>query len=150
MDPACLELELTESTFMTDVEESVAILGRLKSLGIRLAIDDFGTGYSSLNRLRWFPIDRLKIDQSFIREICTNPEGAAIVEAIIALAHALRLTVLAEGVETAAQLAFLKSRNCGFAQGFFFSRALPAEEAAERFSELPLVLKPLPLQSAPR
>lgn len=123
--PRFLELEITESHAMADVEKSIRILGELKSLGVRLAIDDFGTGYSSLSYLKQFPVDTLKLDRSFVREI-TVPEDGAIARGIIAMAHSLNLRVLAEGVETLGQLEFLKEHACDRLQGYLFSRPLPA------------------------
>jgi diguanylate cyclase (GGDEF)-like protein/PAS domain S-box-containing protein len=123
-----LELELTESMVMTDVDHAITILRDLKQLGVHIAIDDFGTGYSSLSYLRRFPIDVLKIDQSFVRDITLGDDGAAIVRTIISLAHSLRLQVIAEGVETAEQLAYLRERGCDQVQGYLFSRPLPAPE----------------------
>lgn len=124
----CLEIELTESLVMTDVERAVTILGRLKALGVQLSIDDFGTGYSSLSYLKRFPIDVLKIDQSFVRDLAHDPDDAVIVMSIISLAHNLRLQVIAEGVETEAQLAYLQRHDCNEMQGFFFSRPVPSSE----------------------
>jgi len=123
-----LEIELTESLVMTDVEHAIGILRDLKALGVQLSIDDFGTGYSSLSYLKRFPIDVLKIDQSFVRDITLNPDDAAIVASIISLAHSLRINVIAEGVETAAQLAYLRRNHCDEMQGYFFSRPVPADE----------------------
>ncbi|MES2017682.1 MAG: EAL domain-containing protein [Pseudomonadota bacterium] len=122
---ACwLELELTESMVMGDVDNAIVILRDLKRLGVKIAIDDFGTGYSSLSYLRRFPIDVLKIDQSFVRDITLEADGAAIVSTIISLAHSLRLQVVAEGVETTAQLAYLREHGCNQVQGYLFSRPL--------------------------
>jgi diguanylate cyclase (GGDEF)-like protein/PAS domain S-box-containing protein len=125
-----LELELTESMVMTDVDHAITILRELKELGVQIAIDDFGTGYSSLSYLRRFPIDVLKIDQSFVRDITLEEDGAAIVRTIISLAHSLRLTVIAEGVETDAQLAYLRQHACNQVQGYLFSRPVAAAEFA--------------------
>ncbi len=123
-----LELELTESSLMANTERTVSTLKGLKRRGVQLSIDDFGTGYSSLAYLRRFPIDKLKIDIAFIREVTSNPDDAAIVLAILRMAQSLKLEVVAEGVETAAQLAYLKRHHCDQMQGFFFSRPLaPAE-----------------------
>ena len=138
----CLELEVTESAVMQDPDKTVAILHELKQIGVLLSLDDFGTGYSSLNYLKRFPIDILKIDQSFVRDIITDPDSAAIAVTIISLAHSLRRRVVAEGVETEAQLDFLRRRRCDEMQGYYFSRPLPAEEFARLLQEgrsLPLV-----------
>ncbi len=126
LPPASLEIELTESLFMSDVDLAVELLHGMKALGVTLSIDDFGTGYSSLSYLRRFPIDVLKIDRSFVTDIASDPDDRAIVVSIIALAHNLKLRVIAEGVETAGQLDFLRSHGCDEIQGFYFSRPLPA------------------------
>ncbi|MFQ6021845.1 MAG: EAL domain-containing protein [Acidiferrobacterales bacterium] len=128
LDPELLELEITESVLMTEGDSSMETLQALKGMGIKLAIDDFGTGYSSLAYLKRFPIDTLKIDRAFIKDLPTDVEDAAIVSAVIALAQGLGLNVVAEGVETHEQLQFLRSRQCGAAQGYVFGRPLPAEE----------------------
>jgi diguanylate cyclase (GGDEF)-like protein len=125
IDAALLEFELTESLLMSHAQKSVAILQRLKNLGIRLSMDDFGTGFSSLAYLKRFPIDTLKIDRAFIRDVTANADDAAITLAIIAMAHNLKLKVIAEGVETAEQLQFLRDHHCDEAQGYFLSRPLP-------------------------
>lgn len=130
LDPQLLELELTESTIMTEPSTVVPILHSLKELGVHLSIDDFGTGYSSLSCLKHFPIDRLKIDQSFVSDIDSNPDDAAIAEAIISMARSLRIEVVAEGVENVRQLDFLRSRNCCMMQGYYFSEPLPPEACA--------------------
>ena len=122
---ALLEFELTESVLMSHAQKSVAMLQRLKNLGIRLSMDDFGTGFSSLAYLKRFPIDTLKIDRAFIRDVTINADDAAITLAIIAMAHSLKLKVIAEGVETAAQLQFLRDHHCDEAQGYYLSRPLP-------------------------
>ena len=119
-----LELELTEGVLMANVEETITTLNKLKDMGIRLSIDDFGTGYSSLSYLKRFPIDTLKIDQSFIKEITTNSDDSAIASTIIAMAHNLRLNVIAEGVETIEQANILLDKECDDVQGYFFSRPL--------------------------
>jgi EAL domain-containing protein (putative c-di-GMP-specific phosphodiesterase class I) len=123
-----LEVELTESAVMSDPEQSIAILEHLSAMGVLVSVDDFGTGYSSMSYLRRFPIDKLKIDRVFIDEIVSRPEDASIVRAIVSLAHSLRLKVVAEGVETPAQLEFLKTAGCDEYQGYHFSRPLPAAE----------------------
>jgi len=123
-----LEVELTESAVMSDPEQSIAILEQLSAMGVLVSVDDFGTGYSSMSYLRRFPIDKLKIDRVFINEIVSRPEDASIVRAIVSLAHSLRLKVVAEGVETPAQLDFLKTTGCDEYQGYHFSRPLPAAE----------------------
>jgi diguanylate cyclase (GGDEF)-like protein/PAS domain S-box-containing protein len=125
LEPQYLELELTESTIMRNAEEAVTMLSELHALGIGLAIDDFGTGYSSLSYLKRFPVDRLKIDRSFVSDIGASHDDETITSAIIALAHSLQLQVIAEGVETAAQLDFLKERACNEMQGYFFARPMP-------------------------
>jgi diguanylate cyclase (GGDEF)-like protein len=123
-----LEVELTESAVMSDPEKSVGILEHLSAMGVLVSVDDFGTGYSSMSYLRRFPIDKLKIDRVFIDEIVSRPEDASIVRAIVSLAHSLRLKVVAEGVETPAQLEFLKTAGCDEYQGYYFSRPLPAAD----------------------
>ena len=130
IDPGMLELELTESALMTNAERTIEVLERLKALGIRIAIDDFGTGYSSLAYLKRFPIDKLKIDIAFVRDIVTNPDDAAIALAIISMARSLHMQVIAEGVETRAQMAYLRRNRCDEIQGFHFARALPAGQLA--------------------
>jgi diguanylate cyclase (GGDEF)-like protein/PAS domain S-box-containing protein len=129
--PNQVELELTESMVMANAEQSVRLLGELKSIGARLAIDDFGTGYSSLAYLKRLPIDTLKIDQEFVGDVTTDPDDAAITSTIITMAHSLQLKVVAEGVETAEQLAFLRAHNCDEIQGYWLSRPLTAEACLE-------------------
>jgi EAL domain-containing protein (putative c-di-GMP-specific phosphodiesterase class I) len=129
--PQCLEIELTESLVMTDVEQAIGIMKDIKGLDVKLAIDDFGTGYSGLSYLKRFPIDVLKIDQSFVRDITKNPDDAAIVVSIISLARNLRLDVIAEGVETNAQLAHLRRHGCHEMQGFLFSKPVPEQALTE-------------------
>lgn len=130
LDPRRLELELTESTVMNDGESNIKKLHSLKSLGLDLAVDDFGTGYSSLNYLRRFPINTLKIDQSFVAEML-DPDGAAIVDAIITLAKALNMRSIGEGIETEEQLAYLADRGCDLLQGYFFARPLHSEKVPQ-------------------
>ncbi|QQG36243.1 MAG: EAL domain-containing protein [Micavibrio aeruginosavorus] len=131
LPPHQLELEVTESVFMEDIQHTITILQNLHNLGVELAIDDFGTGYSSLSYLRQFPIDRLKIDQSFIRNALQNPDDAAIARTIVALGHSLSLKVIAEGVETKEHEAFLQAQNCDEVQGFRYSRPIPKDKFAE-------------------
>jgi EAL domain-containing protein (putative c-di-GMP-specific phosphodiesterase class I) len=130
LEPRHLELELTESVLMAHGGATVALLRGLKDLGLQLALDDFGTGYSSLSYLKEFPIDALKVDQSFVRGISDDLRGAPIVVAIISMGKSLKHRVIAEGVETAEQLAFLQAQRCGEGQGFYFSRPLAAEQFA--------------------
>jgi EAL domain-containing protein (putative c-di-GMP-specific phosphodiesterase class I) len=127
LDPRSLELELTESVLMKGAQATSAILNTLKQRGVQLAVDDFGTGYSSLSYLRTFPIDALKIDQSFVHEISTTPEETTIVTAMISMGRSL-LRVIAEGVETQGDLAFLKDHDCDEGQGYYFSHPVPAAE----------------------
>jgi diguanylate cyclase (GGDEF)-like protein len=131
LDPRCLELELTESCVMTNPEESAHILEKLSSMGVLVSVDDFGTGYSSMSYLRRFPIDKLKIDRGFVKDLMTRADDASIVQAIISLAHSLRLKVVAEGVETPEQLRSLKSMGCDQYQGFHFSPPLSAADFGE-------------------
>jgi diguanylate cyclase (GGDEF)-like protein len=126
LDPRWLELEITESSIMKEPDQAIEKLHELKLMGIRVAVDDFGTGYSSLNYLKRFPIDTLKIDKTFVADVCKDPHDTAIVRAIITLGHALDLTVIAEGVETQEQLKYLSSLGCDVVQGFLFSKSLPA------------------------
>jgi EAL domain-containing protein (putative c-di-GMP-specific phosphodiesterase class I) len=128
LNPRYLELELTESVLMQDAESTAPALVALKAIGVRLAIDDFGTGYSSLSYLQQFPIDTLKIDQSFVREITAASLDGTIVSAIISMGKTLKQRVVAEGIETGEQLAFLQRQHCGEGQGFHFSRPVSAEE----------------------
>jgi diguanylate cyclase (GGDEF)-like protein/PAS domain S-box-containing protein len=130
LDPARLELELTESVLVQDQETAVKILRRLKGLGVQVAIDDFGTGYSSLSYLSRLPIDCLKVDQSFVQRCTSDSHDAAIVQAVISLARSLGMRVMAEGVETEEQFAFLKSLGCDEGQGYLFSKPLPGDAAA--------------------
>ncbi|MEH2422955.1 MAG: bifunctional diguanylate cyclase/phosphodiesterase [Nostoc sp.] len=131
-----LELEVTESFLMADIERSVKTLKQLRELGIWLALDDFGTGYSSLNYLKQFPVNMLKIDQSFVKDIMSNPDSAAVTDAIIALAKSLRLNITAEGVETQEQLDYLKMQGCHEGQGFYFSCPVSADVIAPMLQKI--------------
>jgi EAL domain-containing protein (putative c-di-GMP-specific phosphodiesterase class I) len=126
--PSLLELEITESMTVENPEHVTAWLQKVKALGITVAIDDFGTGYSSLGYLKRFPIDSVKIDRSFIKDIPGDADDEAITQAIIAMGHSLRLKVIAEGVETAAHAEFLQRHGCDEAQGYFFGKPMPADE----------------------
>ena len=136
VSPHWLGLEVTENVIMENPEEGIAVLGELKALGIELSLDDFGTGYSSLSYLKRFPIDKLKIDQSFVRDITTDADDEGLVAAIIVMAHQLNIRVVAEGVETEAQLAFLREHGCDEYQGYFFSRPKPATDLRATLSTL--------------
>jgi len=130
--PQHLELELTESLLLADVDHTLSILRELKSMGVTLAIDDFGTGYSSLSYLKRFPVSKLKIDRSFIRDVADNPDDAAITTAIINMSKSLNLKVIAEGVENEAQMSFLRTQRCDAIQGYYFSKPLVVADAAEK------------------
>ena len=131
MNPSLLELEITESTMMQNTEKTVQTLVELRSMGIRVAIDDFGIAYSSLSHLKRFPIDIIKIDRSFVKDIPGDNADEAIIEAIIAMSKSLKMAVVAEGVETAKQVQFLRERGCNQMQGYFFSRPIPANDFAK-------------------
>jgi len=127
-----LELELTESVLLSGADVTLPVLQDLKAMGVRLAIDDFGTGYSSLSYLRQLPVSKLKIDRSFIQDVALNPDDAAITAAIISMAKSLNLKVIAEGVEDEAQMSFLRQHRCDEIQGYYFSKPLTVDEAAEK------------------
>ena len=135
LEPQLLELELTERIVMDDAERSVETISKLKSLNVQLSIDDFGTGYSSLSYLKRFPIDRIKIDKSFVNNIISDSEDAAISQAIISMSHGMSLKTVAEGVETVEQLEFLRSRECDEVQGFYFSHPLPESDIEQLLRE---------------
>jgi EAL domain-containing protein (putative c-di-GMP-specific phosphodiesterase class I) len=134
MRPEQLEFEITEGVLMHNADATIQVLLALKEMGIHLAIDDFGTGYSSLSYLRRFPIDVLKIDQSFIRALGTDSNDEALVNAIISLGKSLKLNIIAEGIETQDQLDFLRAHHCEEGQGYFFSRAVEPEAFARILS----------------
>jgi EAL domain-containing protein (putative c-di-GMP-specific phosphodiesterase class I) len=147
MSPVLLQLEVTESMMMRNVARAIKTLDAIRSRGIRLAIDDFGTGYSSMSLMKQFPIDTLKIDRSFVRDLPDDSEDKAIAQAIIRMGKALDMTIVAEGVETVAQEAFLRAHGCDEMQGFLFSRPLPPEQLADLLRPAPMLASP-PLQSA--
>jgi EAL domain-containing protein (putative c-di-GMP-specific phosphodiesterase class I) len=128
LEPQWLDLEITETYAMQDADFTLAILKELKRLAVHISIDDFGTGYSSLSHLKNFPIDTLKIDRSFVKDLATDPKEEPIVSAVIVLAHSLGMDVVAEGVETEAELAILRKHHCDRMQGFLFSRPIPAKD----------------------
>ncbi len=129
LSPRFIELEITESTLMSNMAHTISTLNKLRNMGISLALDDFGTGYSSLSYLKKFPVNKLKVDQSFVRDITTDPGDASIVASIISLAHNLELTVVAEGCESSGQLDFIRAYDCEEVQGYLFSRPLPKDDA---------------------
>jgi EAL domain-containing protein (putative c-di-GMP-specific phosphodiesterase class I) len=128
LDPRLLEIEITEGGAMQDVERSVETLTGLRALGVSIAVDDFGTGYSSLSYLKRLPVDRVKLDQSFVRDLTTSSDDAAIASAVIAMAHSLTLEVVAEGVESQEQLAFLRRQGCDAMQGYLVSHPVASQE----------------------
>jgi EAL domain-containing protein (putative c-di-GMP-specific phosphodiesterase class I) len=134
LEPGALEIEITESTLVR-VEESRVTLDRIKALGVRIAVDDFGMGYSSLAHLRFLPVDTLKIDRAFIKDLPGNAQSAAIVEAVVALGRGLHMEIVGEGVEDAAQRDFLTALGCDAIQGYFYSRPLPAAELARLLAQ---------------
>jgi EAL domain-containing protein (putative c-di-GMP-specific phosphodiesterase class I) len=131
-----LELEITELVLMQDTETTLALLHQLKDLGVSIAMDDFGTGYSSLSYLRSFPFNKIKIDQSFIRDLSKNKDSLAILRAVVGLGRGLNVITTAEGVETQNQLEVLRTEGCTEAQGFFFSRPMSSEDACELLTSL--------------
>jgi EAL domain-containing protein (putative c-di-GMP-specific phosphodiesterase class I) len=137
LSPRALDIEITESAMMRSKDVTVAVLQKLKGIGVTVSLDDFGTGYSSLSYLKGFPIDTVKIDRSFVRDLTTDPDDAAITAAIISMAKTLNLRVVAEGVETQAQLEFLREHGCDEMQGFLFSPPVPAEQATALLRETP-------------
>jgi EAL domain-containing protein (putative c-di-GMP-specific phosphodiesterase class I) len=147
MSPVLLQLEVTESMVMRNVARAVKVLDAIRSRGIGLAIDDFGTGYSSMSLMKQFPIDTIKIDRSFVRDLPKDSEDQAIAQAIISMGKALGMTVIAEGVETIEQQTFLRNHACDEMQGFLFSKAVPAQELAALLRPAALLVSP-PLQPA--
>jgi len=147
MSPVLLQLEVTESMVMRNVARAVKVLDAIQSRGIRLAIDDFGTGYSSMSLMKQFPIDTIKIDRSFVRDLPNDSEDQAIAQAIISMGKALGMTVIAEGVETVEQQAFLRSHACDEMQGYLFSKPLPPAQLASLLRSAPMLVSP-PLQPA--
>ncbi|UUZ87081.1 EAL domain-containing protein [Paenibacillus sp. P26] len=137
LEPEYLELEITEGIAMYHVDQVIHKLQTLRSLGVQISMDDFGTGYSSLNYLKRFPINKLKIAQEFVRDITIDPDDAAIVQAIMAMAHSLKLNVIAEGVETPEQLAFLLNVRCEEIQGYIYSKPVPAQEFVHLLERMP-------------
>jgi EAL domain-containing protein (putative c-di-GMP-specific phosphodiesterase class I) len=131
-NPALIELEITENVLVKDTEQVLATVRQLHAMGLRLAIDDFGTGYSSLAYLRRFAVEKLKIDQSFVRDLPTDPDAGAIVRAVIQMAKSLKIAVLAEGVETADIAHDLRLLGCDYAQGYYFGRPMPAAAFADQ------------------
>ncbi|MDP1883715.1 MAG: EAL domain-containing protein, partial [Bradyrhizobium sp.] len=147
LSPVLLQLEVTESMVMRNVSRAVKVLDAIQSRGIRLAIDDFGTGYSSMSLMKQFPIDTIKIDRSFVRDLPSDSEDQAITQAIISMGKALGMTVIAEGVETVEQQAFLRSHACDEMQGYLFSKPLPPAQLASLLRSAPVLVSP-PLQPA--
>ena len=137
LDPSYLELELTETFLMQDSHSTAVVLLALKDMGVHLALDDFGTGFSSLSYLKRFPIDTLKIDQSFVRDVTTDADDASIVSAVISMGKSLHMRVVAEGVETRTQLEFLRQHNCPFGQGYYFSHPVVAGEFLQMMERSP-------------
>jgi EAL domain-containing protein (putative c-di-GMP-specific phosphodiesterase class I) len=138
-----LELELTESSLMQNTEATISALLALKRRGVKLSIDDFGTGYSSLAYLQRFPIDKVKIDLAFVRNITGNTNDATIAQTIVQMAHSLKMKAIAEGVETAGQLAYLRHHGCDEMQGYYFSHPLPLDEVEELLTAETLTSEPI-------
>ena len=136
LPPSDLELEITESVFLHDIEETVRTLSELKSIGVMISLDDFGTGYSSLTYLRRLPIDKLKIDGSFIRDLSADPNAAVLLSQIIQLAHAMHLEVVAECVETEKEYAFLANNHCDLVQGYYLHKPLSSMELGQLLTTL--------------
>jgi EAL domain-containing protein (putative c-di-GMP-specific phosphodiesterase class I) len=131
LDPRLLELEVTESVLMKRAESTASVLQTLRGRGVQVSVDDFGTGYSNLGYLLKFPLDALKIDQSFVRQITTTPYETGIVSAIVSMGRSLKLRVIAEGIETSEELAFLQTHNCHEGQGYYFSRPVVLQQFAK-------------------
>jgi EAL domain-containing protein (putative c-di-GMP-specific phosphodiesterase class I) len=150
MSPVLLQLEVTESMVMRNISRAIKVLDAIQNRGIRLAIDDFGTGYSSMSLMKQFPIDTIKIDRSFVRDLPKDTEDQAIAQAIISMGKALGMTVIAEGVETAEQQTFLRNHACDEMQGFLFSKAVPPQQLAQLLRSPPLLLTSPSLQPEAR
>lgn len=133
--PQYLELELTESLLLSNADVMFSVFRELKTMGVKLAIDDFGTGYSSLSYLKQFPVSKLKIDRSFVRDVAVNADDAAITNAIISMAKSLNLKVIAEGVENEAQMSFLQAHHCDEIQGYYFSKPLSVTDVADKLQD---------------
>jgi EAL domain-containing protein (putative c-di-GMP-specific phosphodiesterase class I) len=131
LEPSLLELEITEGAVMANPEHAAKLLRTIRDMGVSLAIDDFGTGYSSLSYLKHFPLSTVKIDRSFINDLSQDPDARALIDGIITLAHGLRMKVVAEGIETIAQLDYLRSHGCDEAQGYWLCKPVPADEARD-------------------
>ena len=147
LSPELLQLEITESMVMRNVSRAIKVLDAIQSRGIRLAIDDFGTVYSSMSLMKQFPIDTIKIDRSFVRDLQEDSEDQAIAQAIISMGKALGMTIIAEGVETTEQETFLRDHSCDEMQGFLFSKAVPPQQLADLLRSAPRLVSP-PLQPA--
>ena len=139
LTPALLELELTEGVLMDSAEQAIQALRDLRALGVQIALDDFGTGFSSLSYLKWLPIDRIKIDRSFVRDVTTDRFDAAIIDGVVAMAGKMGLEVLVEGVETAEQLGYLQQRHCDYFQGYYFAHPMPLSVLLEFLHNPPTV-----------
>ena len=131
LEPSLLELEITEGAVMANPEHAAKLLRAIRDMGVGLAIDDFGTGYSSLSYLKHFPLSTVKIDRSFINDLSQDADARALIDGIITLSHGLRMKVVAEGIETAAQLEYLRSHGCDEAQGYWLCKPVPADEARD-------------------
>ncbi|MCK4502411.1 MAG: EAL domain-containing protein [Desulfuromonadales bacterium] len=136
LPPSCLELEITETMIMTDIEKAISVMDRISAMGVEIAMDDFGTGYSSLSYLKRFPLSKLKIDRSFVRDVLHDEDDAAITRAVVSMALALNIDVLAEGIETEGQLEFFHALNCRYGQGYLLARPIPAEQLTALLNQI--------------